>query len=299
LAALTAETLRRTRAALVMLAVVAAALWADYHWLQGDILFSVVLSVATVWAYSEFCDICEAWGIKPFRVWGMAGCLALLWLHWMTLPHSLSAPRQLPRGVLDAGLVILIFAVFLRQGFVKETHDALAAVSMTLLGVLYLWFLPSFLVRIRHLGGAEWLSVGNGLLISTVVLSKISDVGAYFVGRHFGRHKLIPRISPAKSVEGAVAGLASSVGAAYACSALGLLPGIPGWAVPAFGLVAGLAGQCGDLMESLFKRSGGVKDSGAAVPGYGGILDVIDSLLITAGPAYFFLRFFGGLEMRG
>jgi CDP-diglyceride synthetase len=291
------ETPRRALAAVGIVAVVGGALAADFFWARRDVLLTVVLTVATVLAYGEFCDMCESWGAKPFRIWGMAGCVGLLWLHWLAMSGIVE--RALGVQLLEAGVVLVAFAVFLRQAFIAESRDALPAVGMTLLGVLYLWFLPCFLVRIRHLElpGTDWLLVGNSLLISTVVLCKISDVGAYFVGRRFGRHKLIPRISPAKSVEGSVAGLAASVGAAYACSALGILPGLRGWMVPVFGLLAGATSQCGDLLESLFKRSGGVKDSGSTFPGYGGILDVIDSLLITAAPAYFFLRFAAGLEL--
>jgi len=285
-------------AATLIVAVAGGALAADFLWLRMDVFLNVVLSLATVLAFGEFCDMCESWGARPFRIWGMVGAVGLIWLNWLSL-SGLVAPASLGPQLVEAGAVAVIFAIFLRQSFIRENHDALPAVGMTLLGIVYLWFLPSFLVRIRHLGGAEgWLLAGNSLLISTVLLSKVSDVGAYFIGRSFGRHKLIPRISPAKSVEGSIGGLASSIGAAYACRALGILPGLEAWwMVPAFGLLAGVTGQCGDLLESLFKRSGGVKDSGGAFPGYGGVLDVIDSLLITAAPAYFFLRFVAGLEL--
>jgi phosphatidate cytidylyltransferase len=297
LAATGSETLRRVVAALSILAVVGGALVADLLWVRLDVCLTVFLSVVTVLAYGEFCDMCESWGTRPFRIWGTVGCLGLLWLHWLALSGML--PVAPGAQLLEAGVVAVIFAVFLRQSFIQENRDALPAVGMTLLGIVYLWFLMSFLARIRHLhpAGADWLAAGTKLLIGTVALSKVSDIGAYFVGRHFGRHKLIPRISPAKSVEGSIAGLASSVGAAYLCSAIGILPGLGGWMVPVFGLLAGATGQCGDLLESLFKRSGGVKDSGSTFPGFGGILDVIDSLLITAPPAYFFLRFVAGLEL--
>ncbi|HOX06566.1 MAG TPA: phosphatidate cytidylyltransferase [Planctomycetota bacterium] len=294
------ETARRFVAASAILAVAGGALAADFFVFRLDVLFTAVLTIATILAFGEFCDMCEARGFRPFRIWGMAVCVGLVWLHWLALSGLLSAGAGWP--LLEAGSVAAVFAIFLRQFLIRDNRDALPAVGMTLLGVVYLWFLPCFLVRIRHLedplGNAEWLLSGNALLISTVVVSKASDVGAYFVGRSIGRHKLIPRISPAKSVEGAIAGLAASVGAAYGCAALGLLPGLrEAWMIPALGVLAGAAGQCGDLLESLFKRSGGVKDSGGVFPGYGGVLDVIDSLLISAPAIYLFLRFAAGLEL--
>jgi len=286
---------RRLRSALVLLAVVALGLNLDAFWLRRDACFAAVVALIVALTYSEFCNLCEARGIRTFRVLGTVGCLGLFVLHWLTLPNVLSRP--LPRSVLDAGLVVLIFAVFLRQAFIKDARDALPAVGMTLLGVLYLWFLPSFMLRIRHLGGADWLVTGHNLFVALVFVAKISDVGAYFFGRKFGRTKLIPRISPAKSLEGALFGLASSVGMAFALWGLGALPRITAQEALAFGLLVGVTGQCGDLLESIFKRSGGHKDSAKLLPGYGGLLDVMDSLIISAPPAYLFLRLVGGLRM--
>jgi len=284
--------LRRVLASGGLMLAVAGAFCADLFWRRDDLFLQVILSVVTFLAYWEFCDLCESWGVKVFRVLGAVGCVAMVWLHWLTLREI----GVLPPEALEAGLVVFIFAVFLRQGLIHENRDALPAVAMTLLGVLYLWFLPGFLVKIRHLGGdGHWLSVGNGLLIGTIAVSKMSDVGAYLCGSLIGRTKLIPRISPAKTVEGSACGLLFSVGTAFACSALGLLGGVKGPAlVVAFGLLVGLASQCGDLLESIFKRSGGLKDSGRLLPGYGGILDVLDSLLISAPPAYLFLWLVGG-----
>lgn len=287
MAAFGSTLLRRVLASAGLVAAVAAALCADLYWRGDDLFLQAALSIVTFLAYWEFCALCESWGVKVFRVVGAAGCVGLVWLHWLTLRET----GALPPEALQVGVVVFIFAVFLRQAFVADNRDALPAVAMTLLGALYLWFLPGFLVKIRHLGGdGHWLRVGHGLLISTIAASKMSDVGAYLCGSLVGRTKLIPRISPAKTVEGAVCGLGFSVAAAWACSALGLLGGVKGPAlIVAFGLLAGFTGQCGDLLESIFKRSGGMKDSGKLLPGYGGILDVLDSLIVTAPPAYLFL----------
>lgn len=290
------ELSNRLRAGMVVLGIILLAMTADILWMGRDVLFTIVFAVAMVVAFNEFCNLCEAWGIRTFRVLGSIACLGMLALHWMSLPNVLPRGQELSPGVRDAGMVVLLFGVFLRQAFIKDAKDALPAVGMTLLGVLYICFLPSFLIRIRHLGGADWLVTGHNLMVAVVFISKISDVGAYFFGKRFGRIKLIPRISPGKSIEGAVFGLVCSVGMAFGFRALDVLPW-NAWETLAFGLLIGTTGQCGDLLESIFKRSGQHKDSGATLPGYGGVLDVVDSLVASAPAAYLFLRVVGGLRM--
>ncbi len=308
----------RLRSGALLLGVIAAGLAADVFWIKRDVCFFLIVAVTMALAYNEFCNLCEAWGIRAFRIFGIVGCLGLLTLQWFTLPHWRPAPGggwmplladsyENARPLLDAGVIVLIFAMFLRQAFIKAAKDALPAVSMTLLGIIYIWFLPGFLLRIRHLGGDEWLYTGHGLFVAIVFVSKVADVGGYFFGERFGRHKLIPRISPAKSIEGAAFGLAASVAMAFGLWALDILPhstpgGAPAfgaWETLAFGLLVGGTGMCGDLLESIFKRSGGHKDSSRMLPGYGGVLDVVDSLIISAPPAYLFLRLVAGLTMAG
>jgi phosphatidate cytidylyltransferase len=309
---------KRLRAAMVLLAIFAAGLNADVFLFKRDICFLLLFTVAASFAFNEFCDLCEAWGIKPFRGFGIGGCIFLVLVQWCTLPHGrllpdgtwaplLAADYQKARPVLDAAVIVLIFVMFLRQAFIKDSSNALPALGMTLLGVVYVWFLAGFLLRIRHLGGDDWVVTGHGLLVATIFVSKVADVGAYFGGKKFGRHKLIPRISPGKSIEGAVFGLCSSVVMAFALLALGILPartpgGAPAFGAAetvAFGLLVGGTGMCGDLFESILKRSGRHKDSSRMLPGYGGVLDVVDSVIISAPPAYLFLRLVAGLTMSG
>jgi phosphatidate cytidylyltransferase len=312
------DLFKRLRAALVLLAIIAASLNADLFLFGRDLGFLLLCTVAMAFAYNEFCDLCESRGTRPFRGFGIIGCIVLLFVQWGTLPHCRVLPDgawaplfahnyDLARPVLDAAVIVAIFVVFLRQAFIKDARDALPALGMTILGAIYCWYLPSFLFRIRHLGGEDWLITGHGLLVATIFVSKFADVGAYLFGRKFGRHKLIPRISPGKSIEGAVFGLACSVAMAFALWGLGLLPavrpdGLPAFGITetvAFGLLVGGTGMCGDLFESILKRSGGHKDSSRMLPGYGGVLDVLDSVIISAPPAYLFLRLVTGLTMSG
>lgn len=131
-------------------------------------------------------------------------------------------------------------------------------------------------------------SIGPGFVVVTIMFAWLADTGGYFGGRFFGKHKLYPAVSPKKTVEGAIGGLLGSVlGALLAhvwfLPSLSLEHGIP------LALVAGALGQAGDLGESLIKRSTGVKDSGAIVPGHGGILDRVDALIVTSAVTYVYV----------
>ncbi len=171
--------------------------------------------------------------------------------------------------------------------------------SLTLLGALYVGWLFAYLVGLRELPrelpGLGY-QAGFVLLLAPVLLVWTTDIGAYFAGRAWGRRKLLPRVSPGKTVAGAVGGAAAAaiVGAllfGWGPAPLPRLAG-PAGAAPgaALGVAASLLAQAGDLAESLFKRAFGVKDSSSAIPGHGGVLDRFDSLLFTAPAAYHLFR---------
>ncbi|MCC6644995.1 MAG: phosphatidate cytidylyltransferase [Polyangiaceae bacterium] len=167
-----------------------------------------------------------------------------------------------------------------------------AALRMTsgAFGPLYLLGL-TLLSRLHAERGAE----GPWYVLMTLAFAWGGDTGGYFAGRFLGKHKLYPAVSPKKTVEGAIGGLAGSVLAAVViCSTT--LRSIPLWHGVALALVAGALGQLGDLGESLLKRSTGVKDSGQIVPGHGGILDRVDALLMAATVVYLYTRAAHGLS---
>jgi phosphatidate cytidylyltransferase len=163
----------------------------------------------------------------------------------------------------------------------RESSGVIAGISVTIFGILYIaWFL-SFLVKIRYMPNGAWL-LGTLLLIT-----KSGDIGAYLVGSRFGKTLLIPRISPKKSIEGALGGLIFSVLAALVSKNFLLYS----WThLLMLGICLGILGQLGDLSESLMKRDCGVKDSGRIFSELGGVLDVIDSLLFTGPVFYFYLN---------
>src|SRR5947209_9544644 len=153
----------------------------------------------------------------------------------------------------------------------------------------YLGVLPGFLIRLRWPMSSE-SNTGAVALALAVFVPKVCDIGAYFTGRLLGRHKMTPRLSPGKTWEGAAGGLAAAVGVSFALQ--GVAPVIPGGpaGVVAFGLTVGAAGIFGDLAESLIKRDCQRKDASAIVPGFGGVLDVIDSVVFAAPVCYWWLR---------
>lgn len=190
-------------------------------------------------------------------------------------------------------LYAVIAAVFLRQFPQKNNPQPLETISGTLMGVLYGAFLLNFITRML----IEWPGVdGRLLVLYLVVVVKVSDVGAFFIGCSCGRHKLIPRISPAKSWEGCFGGMLFSVVGSliFRWLAEGHWSVIRITIADAVGLGVFLAvmGIAGDLTESLFKRAAGVKDSGRIILGMGGLLDVLDSLLFAAPALYAYAQFF-------
>jgi len=153
-----------------------------------------------------------------------------------------------------------------------------------LFGALYIGGLMSYLIRLRELP--------HGFLVVVFVLAVVwlNDAGAYFIGRRFGRHRLLPRVSPGKTWEGSLGGLAVGLAAAVL---LALVVGRSAGLGIVAGLVVSLAGQIGDLVESNFKRFVGAKDSGGVLPGHGGVLDRFDSALFALPAAYYFLKGIG------
>ena len=192
------------------------------------------------------------------------------------VPQPVWPPLLLVCGA--AVLTILTWEVF---NYAADGQSSARAAN-GVFAVVYLGLLPSFLLRLR------WLpDVGLWAVLATIFVPKVGDVGAYFTGRLVGRHKLAPTLSPKKTWEGFAGGLVASAGTAagVGAAAPGLFPHGPAEAV-GFGLAVGTAGVVGDLFESVLKRDAHVKDAARTLPGFGGVLDVIDSVLFAAPVAY-------------
>jgi phosphatidate cytidylyltransferase len=174
----------------------------------------------------------------------------------------------------------MLWIIFLEQMITRRTTDAVRTIACTILTVLYLGIGGAMILQIR-------MDESNGLLKLVMFLAvvKSTDIGAYFTGSAIGRRKLIPWLSPGKSWEGLIGGLAAAAGVSILIAHFGDI-GIAVWQAGLFGVIVGLAGQFGDLCESLFKRSARLKDSSSMVPEFGGVLDIIDSPLIAAPAAF-------------
>jgi phosphatidate cytidylyltransferase len=185
-----------------------------------------------------------------------------------------------------AGLVSSLLWLLTRS----HKEGALTAWAWTLAGVLYIGWLLSHLVALRGLDEPE---IGRAWVLLTLLVTFATDSSAYFIGRTWGRHSLAPRISPAKTWEGATGGV---IGSAVACFVLvyllqqvGIRLPLNPWQTLLLGVIIGVFAQVGDLTESFFKRTMDAKDSGSLLPGHGGVLDRADSIMFAGVVVYFYV----------
>lgn len=254
----------------------------------GKALFLVATLVLTAAMAMEFFRLARD---KPYRARlapGLGLALAFPALFY-GVPHDLSAAVAL----LVAGVVAIAAAQMLDPA----GNEAMSSVAFTMLGALYVGLLTGHQVLVREvprgIPGMPYWS-GAVLLGLPLLLTWLNDTVAYFAGRRWGRRRLLARVSPAKSVEGAVgAGLATLVAALVVVPAADrLVPVFDSADGVVIGVLIGLTAPCGDLIESAFKRDAGVKDSSQVVPGHGGVLDRFDSLLVTIPIFYYYLLAF-------
>ena len=274
----------RTLSGLVLVAVFVGAVLGS-QWSFGALLLLILVGGQT-----EFYKLARETGLSPQRWMGLAVGVLLFALNFIVF-------RQFSRSVTDeaggAVLYLLLYiGLLLPTLFVCElfrrSATPLANLGATLLGVLYVAVPLSLLLYVPVLAG-------DGVWRPETVLCYIfiiwaNDVFAYLVGMTFGRHRLCERLSPKKSWEGFFGGLAGDVvtglAAAYALDA-------NYWVWGGLALVASLSGVAGDLVESMFKREAGVKDSGQVIPGHGGVLDRFDALLLSAPYVFLYLLLVG------
>ena len=237
----------------------------------------------------EYYRLAEARGVHALRVPGIVlSALIPLLVHARFLGYWVP-----PVSVVALLIPLLLTVALFTRG---ASGGPMAAVGSTLTGIVYTGGMLAFAYALRYHEFIVDAKGGTAVVMLPVVITWLNDSGAYFAGRTFGRSKLMPTVSPGKTWAGAYGAVVTSVLATWAYAALIL----PSWAhlrltIPGIivvGIVLSIAAQVGDLAESMFKREAGVKDSSALIPGHGGVLDRVDSLLFTLPVGYVLLGSF-------
>jgi len=259
---------------LIGVPVVAAIVWFGMPW---------VTILAVIWglgAANEFYGLVKrARGAAPLTYFG------LVWVALFIISPHANLLSPLPRIFLSPNFLLaaaVIFPLVILLGR-KSKENAFADWAWTIAGILYIGWLLSFMVALRIMDD------GRGWIFLAILCTFASDISAYLTGKFFGRHKLAPYISPNKTREGAVGGVAGSVILSIAVAVLFNLP-VTYWQAAILGVLISIVGQLGDLVKSLFKRNMEVKDSGNVLPGHGGFLDRMDSLAFAGVTVYYFVE---------
>ncbi len=282
---------RRLFSFVVLWTVILSALFSGNRAIS-DYVFLAIMVLLAASGLGEFYGIVEKRGLTCFKYCGILGGV-LLMVGTFYQVHGKLGLTNSPARVNDfetSFLILFVLGLCLRLFMAKDYSNGIVAISTTLFGLMYVPWLLNFIQKINFfkIGIVE----GNFYLLYFVLITKFSDTGAYVVGSLIGRHKMIPRISPGKTWEGfggaVVVSTAASVIFVHFAHAH-----MPAMGMQDAVLLGGLLSICavvGDLIESLFKREAGVKDSGHFFPGIGGILDLLDSLLFNAPIMYLYLR---------
>lgn len=274
------------------------------------LLFTFAVCICAVVGALEYFRGLRLRGFQPNEPLALITIILLQFAAW-------NISRTQVAGILPPLIALLVISTLIYE-VASHEKEPIANIGVTFFGVVYVGWLFSYLIFLRSLPGMVtgvlpvWLNsflLGLNHLLSLLhvqvplpqptfgawivtyifAVTWSTDAGAYFVGMRFGKHKLAPRLSPKKTVEGSIGGI-------VAATLVSLLWGagihLPFWHCLLLGPIIGVLGQVGDLCESALKRDIGVKDFGMVLPGHGGILDRFDSLLFTAPIAYYYLQYF-------
>ena len=288
---------RRLASTVVLLGIV------FYGLLAGDTLsvFLVggIVMLLNIVGLLEFYGMVEESSLPRFKWLGLAGGVTLVSTQFIYLSGlakaQLGEPTMGGAAELELGvLAVLLLVLLVRRVFAHPAAPSFSMVGHTMLGVLYVSWLLGFLLKIYFYAAPADAKFDPGYcLLFFILATKCSDIGAFLLGSMIGRHKMIPKVSPAKTWEGLVGALLLSTTAAMLMAHYWgdtKLGGLTPLHAAALGPLLGVGAVLGDLVESVFKRDSGVKDSGSFFPGIGGILDLLDSLLFNAPLMFLYLR---------
>jgi len=239
--------------------------------LWGGIAFLIFVCSIISFALFEFYQGMEKGGKHPFSIDGIiCGTLVPIFLYvW-------------GKQILFPLLTLIVFYIFFRQFFKFKVKDAFINISLTIGGIFYISFLFSYVLLLRNLS-----LIGAKLVITVFFVTWMSDSGAYFIGKVYGKHKLFVQFSPHKSIEGVGGAILVAVVAIFISRIWLTFPFVHTLII---GICIGIMAQMGDFFESMLKREVGIKDFGRILPGHGGILDRFDSLFFTIPLFYYYIR---------
>jgi phosphatidate cytidylyltransferase len=270
----------------------------------GGLIFPVALGLVSYLAGNEFIAMAQAKGIRPSVKIIRSMIIAFFVVAALPAVPGLDLPWNFSLEHFPILLTVGMCASFFRLLFRHEKHPAtIADIATTILGFIYVGWMPSHLVLLRNLSLPGVARITNPLqqpglayVLVTLFMILATDVFAYYVGKKFGKHLLYPQISPKKTVEGAVGGFLAAIfwGTLIFYLADNYFFSIPPfhhklWQAPLMAAVVSIAAQLGDLCESLLKRDAGVKDSSQMIPGHGGYLDRGDSIIFGGAIAYYWI----------
>jgi phosphatidate cytidylyltransferase len=281
--------LRRLASTVVLWTAILAAMFSGNQYL-ADAVFLVIITFVALLGLVEFYNLARKRGLPCFKVSGVIGGVLLMIGTFLNVTGKLGSHGS-PARVNDfetSFLILFVLGLCLRQLMSRDNTSGLSAIAVTLLGLMYVPWLLNFLQKINYFPGIQ----GTYYLLYFILLTKFSDMGAYVVGTLIGRHKMIPRISPGKTWEGFAGAILVSTGASVVFTHFldGRMAGMNVHHAIVLGILLSSTAVIGDLIESLFKRECGAKDSGNLLPGIGGVLDLLDSLLFNAPIMYLYLR---------
>ncbi|HKQ39533.1 MAG TPA: phosphatidate cytidylyltransferase [Verrucomicrobiae bacterium] len=281
--------LRRLLSTVILWAVVLGAMFSGNSTLSNTV-FVLIMCTLTVVGLLEFYGLAAKIGLFCFKILGVIGGLLLIVGTFLHVSGKLGISGT-PARVNDfeiSFVILFVLGLCVRQFLSKSNTAGIVAIATTLFGLMYVPWLLNFIQKINYFPGVN----GVYYVLYFMVVTKFSDTGAYITGSLIGKTKMIPRISPGKTWEGFGGAILFSVGASVAFAHLARSK-VPEFTLPhavVLGLILATTAVIGDLIESLFKREAGVKDSGGFFPGIGGILDLLDSLLFNAPLMYLYLR---------
>ncbi len=275
----------RLLTAAVALPILIAAIILPAYYPSTVWLFVALAALALAAGLFEFYSLSKKLELKADAAIGYIGSAALF------VGFLFDAPARSP-DLLIATLVLILIVLIVSQTFrfTKDFSKMLTGIGVTLFGVMYVAFLGGFLISTR-VGFENTPGLSTDLLSYFFLVLFGSDAGAYFTGRALGKHKLAPSISPGKTVEGLIGGVVVAAGFG-ALATFWFFPELPyQWSIPLACVLAAI-GVLGDLAESAMKRGSKTKDAASILPGHGGFLDRLDSLLFGAPILYYFARFY-------